>query len=92
MKTTTNGYRGYRFPREIIGDSVLLYNRFFLSFRDVEEILVRQGIVVTYETIRQRRRSSGPSTQESSSIDWGGSAKCGIWTRVCHEGTKGVLT
>ena len=61
MKTNTNGYGGYRFPREIISHSVWLYHRFSLSFRDVEELLAKRGIVVTYETIRQWCRKFGPS-------------------------------
>ncbi len=52
MKTNTNGYRGYRFPPEIISHGVWLYHRFCLSFRDVEEILAKRGIIVTYETVR----------------------------------------
>ena len=53
MKTNTNVYCGYRFPCEIIGRGVWLYHRFSLSFRDVEELLAKRGIVVSYETIRQ---------------------------------------
>ncbi len=60
MKTNTNGYRGYRFPREIISHSVWLYHRFSLSFRDVEELLAKRGIIVSYETIRQWCRKFGP--------------------------------
>jgi putative transposase len=60
MKTNTNGYRGYRFPREIISHSVWLYHRFSLSFRDVEELLAKRGIVVTYETVRQWCLKFGP--------------------------------
>jgi putative transposase len=60
MKTNTNGYRGYRFPREIISHSVWLYHRFPLSFRDVEELLAKRGIIVSYETIRQWCRKFGP--------------------------------
>jgi putative transposase len=60
MRTTTNGYHGYRFPREIISHSVWLYHRFSLSFRDVEELLAKRGILVTYETIRQWCRKFGP--------------------------------
>ncbi len=60
MKTNTNGYRGYRFPREIISHSVWLYHRFSLSFRDVEELLAERGIIVSYETIRQWCRKFGP--------------------------------
>ncbi|MFC1640235.1 IS6 family transposase [Gemmatimonadota bacterium] len=60
MKTNTNGYRGYRFPREIISHSVWLCHRFSLSFRDVEELLAKRGIIVSYETIRQWCRKFGP--------------------------------
>jgi putative transposase len=60
MKAKTNGYRGYRFPRGIISHSVWLYHRFSLSFRDVEELLAKRGIIVSYETIRQWCRKFGP--------------------------------
>jgi putative transposase len=43
-------YKGFRFPPEIISYAVWLYFRFSLSFRDVEELLARRGIVVTYDT------------------------------------------
>jgi transposase-like protein len=33
--------------------TVWLYHRFTLSFRDIEELLAARGIVVSYETIRQ---------------------------------------
>ena len=60
MKTNTNVYRGYRYPREIISHSIWLYHRFTLSFRDVEELLAKRGIIVSYETIRQWCRKFGP--------------------------------
>ncbi|MGD8726798.1 MAG: IS6 family transposase, partial [Gemmatimonadales bacterium] len=60
MKAKTNGYRGYRFPRGIISHSVWPYHRFSLSFRDVEELLAKRGIIVSYETIRQWCRKFGP--------------------------------
>ncbi len=60
MKTIVDGYHGYRFPPEIIGHGVWLYHRFCLSFRDVEELLAKRGIIVSYETIRQWCRKFGP--------------------------------
>ena len=45
-------YRGYRFPPEIISHPVWLYHRFGLSFRDVEDLLAKRGVTITYETIR----------------------------------------
>jgi len=45
-------FKRHRFPAEVIRHAVWLYFRFTLSFRDVEEILARRGINVSYETIR----------------------------------------
>ncbi len=45
--TITPTYKGFRFPSEIISHAVWLYFRFSLSFRDVEELLAKLGIVVT---------------------------------------------
>ena len=44
-------YKGYRYPIEVIGHAVWLYHRFALSLRDVEELMVARGVVVSYETI-----------------------------------------
>src|ERR687897_2579689 len=52
MTTTSNPYRGFRFPAEIINQAVWLYHCFSLSLREVELILAARGIVVSYETIR----------------------------------------
>ena len=52
MTSQSPSYRGYRFPREIISHAVWLYNRFCLSFRDVEDLLAQRGVIVSYETIR----------------------------------------
>jgi len=53
MKKPTPSYQRHRFPSEIISHAVWLYHRFCLSFREVEELLAKRGISVTYETIRQ---------------------------------------
>ena len=45
-------YRGYRFPAEIISHCVWLYFRFCLSFRDVQEMMLERGVVVSHEAIR----------------------------------------
>jgi putative transposase len=50
--STSNPYRGFRFPAEIIEHAVWLYHCFSLSLRDVELILAARGIEVSYETIR----------------------------------------
>ena len=43
---------GHRYPDEIIAHCVWLYHRFPLSFREVEELMLQRGVVVSYETIR----------------------------------------
>jgi putative transposase len=45
-------YRGFRFPVEIISHCVWLYHRFPLSVREVEELMLARGVVVSHETIR----------------------------------------
>ena len=45
-------YKRHRFPPEIIQHAVWLYFRFNLSYRDVEDLLAKRGIFVSYEAIR----------------------------------------
>ncbi|MGF6960926.1 putative transposase [Paraburkholderia youngii] len=52
MKKTKLLYHGHRFPAVVISCAVRWYFRFSLSLRDVEELLLERGVVVTYETIR----------------------------------------
>jgi len=61
MKTKKPGYQRHRFPSEIISHAVWLYQRFCLSFREVEELLAERGITVTYETVRQWCRKFAPA-------------------------------
>ena len=54
-------YKGHRYPAEIIARTACgLYHRFPLSFREVEELMVVRGVIVTYETIRQWCAKFGP--------------------------------
>ena len=53
-------YKGYRYPIEVIGHAVWLYHRFALSLRDVEELMLARGVVVTYETIWSWCAKFGP--------------------------------
>jgi len=59
MNAKTPTYHGYRFPPEIISHAVWLYYRFCLSFRDVEDLLAKRGVIVSYETIRRWSRKFG---------------------------------
>jgi len=46
-------YKGHRYPVEVISHCVWLYFRFPLSFREVEELLLERGVIVSYETVRR---------------------------------------
>jgi len=53
-------YKRHRFPPEIIQYSVWLYYRFNLSHRDIEDLLAKRGIAVSYEAIRLWCNKFGP--------------------------------
>ena len=46
-------YARHQFPPAIIRHAIWLYLRFTLSYRDVEELLAKRGVEVSYETIRR---------------------------------------
>ena len=48
----SGAFKGHRFPPEIISYAVWAYFRFPMSFRDVEDLLYKRGVIVSYETIR----------------------------------------
>jgi putative transposase len=50
--TQSKMYKRHRFPSDIIQYAVLLYHRFNLSHRDIEDLLAQRDIVVSYEAIR----------------------------------------
>ena len=52
VTAASSSYKGHRYPGEIIAHCVWLYLRFPLSFREVEELMLARGVVVSYETIR----------------------------------------
>ena len=54
-----NPYKRHHFPGEIISHAVWLYYRLSLSHRDVEELLLERGIIVSYEAIRKWCRKFG---------------------------------
>ncbi|MBT2398823.1 IS6 family transposase [Streptomyces sp. ISL-100] len=53
MSTTPPSYKGHRYPVEVISHCVWLYFRFPLSFREVEELMLERGVIVSYETVRR---------------------------------------
>ncbi|MEY9988240.1 putative transposase [Streptomyces sp. V4I8] len=53
MSSTSPSYERHRYPAEIIAHCVWLYFRFPLSFREVEELMLQRGVIVSYETVRR---------------------------------------
>jgi putative transposase len=53
MSVSVRTYKNHRYPIEIVARAVWLYFCFSLSLRDVEEMLLDRGIVVSCETIRR---------------------------------------
>ncbi|MFF9691075.1 IS6 family transposase [Streptomyces sp. NPDC014623] len=53
MDSTPPSYKGHRYPVEVIAHCVWLYFRFPLSFREVEELMLERGVLVSYETVRR---------------------------------------
>ncbi|MFE4961221.1 IS6 family transposase [Streptomyces sp. NPDC056653] len=53
MSVTPPSYKGHRYPVEVIAHCVWLYFRFPLSFREVEELMLQRGVVVSHETVRR---------------------------------------
>ncbi|MFJ6686739.1 IS6 family transposase [Streptomyces werraensis] len=46
-------YKCHRYPVEVISHCVWLYFRFPLSFREVEELMLQRGVIVSHETVRR---------------------------------------
>ncbi|MER6409316.1 IS6 family transposase [Streptomyces viridosporus] len=53
MGSTPPSYQGHRYLVEVISHCVWLYFRFPLSFREVEELMLQRGVIVSYETVRR---------------------------------------
>jgi putative transposase len=52
MPSPSISYKRHRFPPQIIAPAVWLYVRFNLSLREVEEMLLKRGIDVSYVTVQ----------------------------------------
>jgi putative transposase len=53
VSIATAWYKGHRYPVEVVNQCVWLYFRLPLSFREVEELMLVCGVVVSYETVRR---------------------------------------
>src|SRR6516165_9425511 len=93
-------YRRHRFPPEII-QHAFWHLRFTLSYRDVEELLAKRGLDISYETVRRwvlkfgpaiarklRRRRARPSDRwhlDEMVVRIAG-RRMYLWRAVDHEG------
>ena len=48
---SSSGFKGFRYPPDVIVLAVRWYLRYGLSYRDVEELLVERGIEVEHVTV-----------------------------------------
>ena len=101
MTSAAPSYKRHRYPVEIIDHCVWLYFRFTLSFREVEEMMLARGVVVSYETIRRWCAKFGPATPAScvgvapapgtsgisTRCSSGSTAGSGMWRAVDQNGT-----
>jgi len=53
VSTRESRYRRHRFPIEVVEQCVWLYFRFALSYRNIEKMMAKRGVLVTYETVRE---------------------------------------
>ena len=74
-------YKGHRYPAEIIAHCVWLYHRFPLSLREVEELMLQRGVVVSYETIRAWCAKFGQASPTSCGGGAPAPAISGTWMR-----------
>jgi putative transposase len=56
----TISFARHQFPPAIIRHAVWLYVRFTLSYRDVEDLLAKRGLDVSYEKVRRWVLKFGP--------------------------------
>ncbi|MDO0929785.1 IS6 family transposase [Streptomyces sp. TG1A-8] len=61
MGSAPPSYKGHRYPVEVIAHCVWRYFRFPLGFREVEELVLERGVMVTSETVRRWCATFGQS-------------------------------
>lgn len=101
MKQQVRTYKNHRFPISIVARAVWLYFRFNLSLREVEEMMLERGVLVSYETICRWCRTHGalltaqlrrktPSANDVWHLDEMvvriGGKKCLFWRAVDQDG------
>lgn len=61
MGSAPPSYKRHRYPVEVIAHCVWPYHRFPLSYREVEELMLERGVIVSYETVRRWCAKFGPT-------------------------------
>src|SRR5215213_6114091 len=95
-------YAGHRFPAEVISHAVWLYFRFPLSLRMVEEMLAARGIIVSHESLRDKRAAKRllrkllkkqrrpPRVMITDKLASYGAAKSEVMPSIEHRKHKGL--
>jgi putative transposase len=81
--TKRSPFRSFKTSAEIIRLAVMLYIRFPLSLRNVEDLLHERGVEISYETVRYRWNRVGSMFASEIRVDRDGSASV---LRRCPEG------
>ncbi|MBB5429828.1 transposase-like protein [Paraburkholderia sp. JPY158] len=80
MKKRKSHYHGHRFPTIVISCAVQ-YFRFSLSLRDIEELLLERGVVVTTKQSVAGATSSALNSPSVQRRRGASGATHGIWMR-----------
>ena len=87
-----NPIKYFKTSPEVIRLAVMMYIRYPLSLRQVEDILFERGIDICHETVRLWWNRFGPMLPQRSGsgafIIGHTRSGDGIWTKVCQEGTR----
>jgi putative transposase len=86
MQKTKSPYHGHRFPAVVISCAVRWYFRFSLSLRDIEELLLERGVVVTYETIRCWCDKFGADQMKDTAVTRTAAAR--FYSLICKESLR----
>jgi transposase-like protein len=78
----SSAFKGYRFAPEIIVLAVRWYLRFWLSYRDIEELMVERGIEVDHVTAYRWVQRFTPLL-----VDGAGRCRHGVGGRWCLDET-----
>ncbi|GAA2566246.1 hypothetical protein GCM10010398_64570 [Streptomyces fimbriatus] len=70
MESRSPAYEGHRYPAEVISPCVWLSHRFPLSLREVEELMLERGVVVSCETVRRWCVTFGPACARELRHRW----------------------